>query len=139
MSHASEGAIKGAASLLEHKVTATRAVCHRDLDPIVCVPGERRIMGRTLATFTQLVQQEIARWRRYRRALRAEDQQALDELFAAARRHSAAGAYLARDAPFEVMLLSMVLEQHKQLQRLARAVADHDARSSLPPSHRVAP
>lgn len=96
-------------------------------------------MGRTLATFTQLVQQEIARWRRYRRALRAEDQQALDELFAAARRHSAAGAYLARDAPFEVMLLSMVLEQHKQLQRLARAVADHDARSSLPPSHRVAP
>lgn len=96
-------------------------------------------MGRTLATFTQLVQQEIASWRRYRRALRAEDQQALDELFAAARRHSAAGAYLARDAPFEVMLLSMVLEQHKQLQRLARAVADHDARSSLPPSHGVAP
>lgn len=96
-------------------------------------------MGRTLTTFTQLVQQEIASWRRYRRALRAEDQQALDELFAAARRHSAAGAYLARDTPFEVMLLSMVLEQHKQLQRLARAVADYDARSALPPSHRVAP
>jgi hypothetical protein len=51
-------------------------------------------MGRTLTTFTQLVQQEIASWRRYRRALRTEDQQALDELFAAVRRHSAVGAYL---------------------------------------------
>ncbi len=96
-------------------------------------------MGRTLTTFTQLVQQEIASWRRYRRALRTEDQQALDELFAAARRHSAAGAYLARDTPFEVMLLSMVLEQQKQLQRLARMVADHDVRSSLSSSRGVAP
>ncbi len=100
-------------------------------------PGS--FMGRTLTTFTQLVQQEIASWRRYRRALRAEDQQALDELFAAARRHSAAGAYLARDTPFEVMLLSMMLEQQKQLQRLSQAVADHDVRSSLPPSGGVAP
>ena len=96
-------------------------------------------MGRTLATFTQLVQQEIASWRRYRRALREEDQQALDELFAVARRHSAAGAYLARDTPFEVMLLSMVLEHQKHIQRLSRAVADHDVSSSLPPSQGVAP
>lgn len=96
-------------------------------------------MGRTLTTFTQLVHQEIASWRRYRRALRTEDQQALDELFAAARRHSVAGAYLARDTPFEVMLLSMVLEQQKQLQHLARRIADHDVQSSIPPSHGVAP
>jgi hypothetical protein len=96
-------------------------------------------MGRTLTTFTQLVQQEIASWRRYRRALRAEDQQALDKLFAAARRHSAAGAYLARDTPFDVMLLSMMVEQQKQLQRLSRALIDHEDHPSLPPSHRVAP
>lgn len=96
-------------------------------------------MGRTLATFTQLVQQEIASWRRYRRALRAEDQQALDELFAAARRHSAAGAYLARDTPFDVMLLSMMVEQQKQLHRLSRALVDHEDRASLPPSHGLAP
>ena len=96
-------------------------------------------MGRTLATFTQLVHQEIASWRRYRRALRAEDQQALDELFAAARRHSAAGAYLARDTPFDVMLLSMMVEQQKQLQRLSRTLVDHEDPASLPPSHGMAP
>jgi hypothetical protein len=89
-------------------------------------------MGRTLATFTQLVHQEIATWKRYRRALRAEDQQALDELFAAARRQAAAGAYLARETPFEVMLLSMLVEQQKQIQRLQRMLADRDAQSFLP-------
>lgn len=96
-------------------------------------------MGRTLTTFTQLVQREIASWRRYRRALRAEDQQALDDLFAAARRHSAAGAYLARDMPFEVMLLSMLLEHQKHLHALSRAIADRDSHGSVPPSHGVAP
>jgi len=96
-------------------------------------------MGRTLATFTQLVQEEIANWRRYRRALRAEDQQALDKLFAAARKHSAAGAYLARDMPFEVMLLSMLVEHQKHIQHLSRTVADRDSHGSVPPSHGVAP
>jgi hypothetical protein len=96
-------------------------------------------MGRTLTTFTQLVQQEIESWRRYRRALRNEDQQALDELFVAARRNSSAGAYLARDTPFEVMLLSMLLEHQKQIQYLSRVVVERDSHASVPPSHGVAP
>ena len=79
-------------------------------------------MGRTLATFTQLIQQELDSWRRYRRALRREDQQAFDALFAAARHHAPAGAYLARDTPFEVMLLSMLIEQHKHIMALQQKV-----------------
>jgi hypothetical protein len=96
-------------------------------------------MGRTLATFTQLVQQEIAAWRRYRRALRAEDQQALDDLFVAARQHSAAGAYLARDTPFDVMVLSMLLEHQKQIRRLSTAGTDRESHAAASPSHGVAP
>ncbi len=80
-------------------------------------------MGRTLATFTQLVQQEIDSWSRYRRALRREDQQAFDALFAAARHHTPAGAYLARETPFEVMLLSMLIEQQKCMVILQQRVA----------------
>jgi hypothetical protein len=95
-------------------------------------------MGRTLATFTQLVWQEMESWRRYRRALRAEDQQALDLLFAAARKHSAAGAYLARETPFEVMLVSMLLEQQQQLLRLQQRVRDLETTLPKPP-HGVAP
>jgi hypothetical protein len=79
-------------------------------------------MGRTLITFTQLVQQELDSWRRYRRALRREDQQAFDALFAAARHQAPAGAYLARDTPFEAMLLSMLIEQHKHVMALQQKV-----------------
>ena len=85
-------------------------------------------MGRTLATFTQLVQQEIDSWSRYRRALRLEDQQALDALFAAARHQAPAGAYLARETPFEVMLLSMLIEQHKNVMTLQQKVTTLEAR-----------
>lgn len=100
-------------------------------------------MGRTLATFTQLVRQELESWRRYRRALRQEDQQALDALFAAARRHSAAGAYLARDTPVEVMFMAMLLEHQKAMDVLGRRVTDLEtgppARQPDEPPDRMAP
>ena len=85
-------------------------------------------MGRTLATFTQLIHQEFDAWRRYRRALRQEDQQAFDALFAAARHHAPASAYLARDTPFEVMLLSMLIEQHKHIMALQQKVTILESR-----------
>jgi len=85
-------------------------------------------MGRTLVTFTQLVQQEIDSWSRYRRALRYEDQQALDVLFAAARHHASAGAYFARETPFEVMLLSMLIEQQKQVGTLQQRMISLETR-----------
>lgn len=96
-------------------------------------------MGRTLATFTQLLRQEIDSWRRYRRALRQEDRSALDALFVAARRHSAAGAYLARETPFDVILISMLLEEHKQLVALQQKVSDLETRLLAHPPDGVAP
>ena len=41
-------------------------------------------MGRTVPTFTMVLQQEIDSWGKFRRGLRREDQEALDELFRAA-------------------------------------------------------
>ncbi|MBI5315919.1 MAG: hypothetical protein HZB34_08110 [Nitrospirae bacterium] len=95
-------------------------------------------MGRTLVTLTQLVQQEIDSWSRYRRALRREDQQALDVLFAAARHHASAGAYLARETPFEVMLLSMLIEQQKQVGILQQKVMILETRMLHDSTHGVA-
>ena len=95
-------------------------------------------MGRTLATFTQLVQQEIDSWSRYRRALRREDQQALDLLFAAARHHESTGAYLARETPFEVMLLSMLIEQQKHVVMLQQKVMILETRMLHDSTHGVA-
>lgn len=71
-------------------------------------------MGRTLATFTQFIDQEIAAWTSFRRALRKEDQVFLDTLFRAAKYHVAAGSYASRASPFEAMIVAMLIEAYKK-------------------------
>jgi hypothetical protein len=73
------------------------------------------LMGRTLPTASILIQQEEESFARFRRALRRQDQVALDDLFASARQHLAAAQYAAHALPFEVFLLSMLLEEHKEV------------------------
>jgi len=80
-------------------------------------------MGRTLRTMTHLVLEEIERWAPFRRALRREDQEVLDELFEAARNHSAEAAYASRPVPFEAMLVCMLLETLKRVRSLERRLA----------------
>ena len=75
-------------------------------------------MGRTLPSITQTFLHEQESFARFRRALRKVDQRALDDLFAAAHKHLAAAGYAAHALPFEVFLLSMLLEEHKEVMRL---------------------
>lgn len=77
-------------------------------------------MGRTLPSITQAYMQEQAAFTRFRRALRRADQLALDDLFAAARQHLSAAAYASHALPMETFLLSMLLEEHKEMLRLRR-------------------
>jgi hypothetical protein len=79
-------------------------------------------MGRTNPSTTIVFQQEEAAFSRFRRALRRSDQLALDDLFTSARQHLAAAQYAAHALPFEVFLLSMLLEEHKQVMRLQQQV-----------------
>ncbi len=81
-------------------------------------------MGRTLPTITQQFSDSEASLSRFRRALRRSDQVALDDLFAAARQHLAAASYSAHILPFEVFLLSMLLEEHKEVMRLRTRVEE---------------
>jgi len=79
-------------------------------------------MGRTLPSVTQVFLQEQESFLRFRRALRRSDQKALDDLFAAAHQHLAAAAYASHALPFEIFLLAMLLEEHKQVLRLRSQV-----------------
>ena len=81
-------------------------------------------MGRTLPSSTQVFMQEEASFARFRRALRRSDQLALDDLFTAARQHLAAAQYASHALPFEVFLLSMLLEEHKEVMRLRQQIGD---------------
>jgi len=81
-------------------------------------------MGRTLPSATQTFLQEQEAFTRFRRALRRSDQLALDDLFACARQHVAAAAYASHALPFEVFLLAMLLEEHKQVIHLRRLLEE---------------
>jgi hypothetical protein len=79
-------------------------------------------MGRTLPSFMQVILSEQASLAKFRRALRAEDQSAFDDLFRMAHYHAAESAYASHVLPFEVMLLAMLLEEHKLVLQLQRKI-----------------
>lgn len=81
-------------------------------------------MGRTLPSITQAFLQEQEAFNRFRRALRRSDQLVLDDLFASAQQHLAAAAYASHALPFEIFLLAMLLEEHKQVLRLNRLLEE---------------
>jgi hypothetical protein len=81
-------------------------------------------MGRTLPSATQVFLQEEAAFARFRRALRHSDQLALDDLFTSARQHLAAAQYDAHALPFEVFLLAMLLEEHKEVLHMRQQIEE---------------
>ncbi len=91
-------------------------------------------MGRTLPSITQAFLQEQQSLGRFRRALRKEDQRALDDLLSASRHHLAAAAYASHLLPFEVMLLAMLVEEHKQVMRLRHQMDMLRAEIEAPPA-----
>ncbi len=89
-------------------------------------------MGRTVPTFRQLIDDAIARWAKFRRALRREDQEYFDRLFRRVRSYTQAATYQASDNPMEAILLSIALDQEKRLDALEHA-APRQAGAALPP------
>jgi predicted TIM-barrel fold metal-dependent hydrolase len=93
-------------------------------------------MGNVTPTVTDLLHQEQANLARFRRALRREDQVILDDLFVAAYKHRAAAAYAGHLLPFETFLLSMQLEDHKEVMHLRTEVESlHRQVERLRPRH----
>ncbi len=90
-------------------------------------------MGRTVPTFTNIIDSELTSWSKFRRGLRKEDQASFDELFRAVKRHLAENFYAMRTIPFESIVMSMLLEQQKNIAQLRNHLAslqrqadDHD-------------
>jgi hypothetical protein len=82
-------------------------------------------MGRTLPTYTMLILEELEKdeWKRFRRALRKDDQEVFDELFIAPKTQMQAGAYASNARPFETMLICMLIELKKELRILEEKIA----------------
>jgi hypothetical protein len=80
--------------------------------------------------FNQILEQEIQEWKKFRWALRKEDQQVFDHLFEKARIHVEAGNNAARPWPFETILISILLEQEKALVELREKIRNYEDRQS---------
>jgi hypothetical protein len=90
-------------------------------------------MGRTVLPFSQVLEREYEEWKKFRRALRKEDQEAFDRLFDRAKLHVQAAAYTSHPWPLESILLSVCLEHEKLLMDILEKLkkGDGDAGSEV--------
>ncbi|MFQ5851162.1 MAG: hypothetical protein ACE5JU_11325 [Candidatus Binatia bacterium] len=75
-------------------------------------------MGRTVLSFTQKILSVESEWSKFRRALRKEDQEFLDDLFSFAKYHSAPSSYFSTPDPMEPIFMAMLIELLKEVRRL---------------------
>ena len=75
-------------------------------------------MGRTILPFSQVLVEHQQQFSKFRRALRREDQHALDTLFEQARLHIQAAVYYADPDPAEAFFLSVLIENWKLIENL---------------------
>jgi hypothetical protein len=80
-------------------------------------------MGRTLPTQVQLLQSEEEAWKPFRRALRKEDQDAFDAIWAHARFHSVPAGMAGRMFPFEAYCLAMMVGLERELIELKKRLS----------------
>ncbi|KXB02200.1 hypothetical protein AKJ44_01080 [candidate division MSBL1 archaeon SCGC-AAA261F17] len=81
-------------------------------------------MGRTVPTFREEIEDEMDRWREFRKALRKDDREAFDEMMEACKRYSSAGSQAKASSPFQAMVLSILLGQEKRLSRLEEEIGE---------------
>jgi hypothetical protein len=96
------------------------------MGPILGRP--RCITGRTVPTYTQLISVIAAKWSKFRRVLRHEDQVHFDRLLRAVKYFAPAGMYQCSDDPRESVVLSMLLSHETR-------VAAMEAKLKMPQVH----
>ena len=89
-------------------------------------------MGRTLASITQAFLEEETAFSKFRRALRREDQEAFDGLFAAAKFHVAAMVYASRLTPTEAIFMGILVTHQKVIAQLKERVRELEAAARPP-------
>lgn len=75
-------------------------------------------MGRTLLSITQVFNEEQSAFAVFRNTLSPSDQQVLDELLRFAQLHQVEAAYSDHPVKMEIFLVSMLLEERKEVKRL---------------------
>ena len=75
-------------------------------------------MGRTVPSFRMLLDSIIMELGDFKRALRRHDQQVFDRIMDMAREHASASTVAAAVDPMDTIVLSILIEQQKQIDDL---------------------
>ncbi len=75
-------------------------------------------MGRTVPSFRMLLDSIIMELGNFRRALRRHDQEVFDRIMDMAREHTSASTVAAAVDPMDTIVLSILIEQQKQIDEL---------------------
>ncbi len=75
-------------------------------------------MGRTVPTYRMHLESVLGSWNDYRRALRRKDRELFDRVMLKARQHASAASFCAHLDPFEMALLSVLLEMQREIEAL---------------------
>jgi hypothetical protein len=75
---------------------------------------------------------EVQRWSGFARALRKEDRAAFDRLIDVCRNYASAGGNATRPVLFEAMVMSILLDQQKLLNRLEKELLAARKQSGQP-------
>ena len=79
-------------------------------------------MGRTIPSYRGQLEEIIAELAVYRRALRGEDKIAFDDIMNKARQHASSCTLLPLFDPVNCLLLSILLEQEKEIKLLKELI-----------------
>ena len=77
-------------------------------------------MGKTVESYRLALDTEIQSWNGFVKALRTDDRDAFEQMTDACRNHASAGSNATRPEVFEPMVMSILLEQQKKLNRLEK-------------------
>lgn len=77
-------------------------------------------MGKTVESYRMALDHEAQRWSSFARALRKEDRDTFEQLIDICRNYASAGSNATRPVLFEPMVLSILLDQQKTLNRLKK-------------------
>lgn len=75
-------------------------------------------MGRTVPSYRQALDAEIARWDGFRKALRGKELEAFDKMMNACKVYASAGGMATRPVLAEAMFMSILLSQQKELMEI---------------------
>ena len=83
-------------------------------------------MGRTVPSFRVQLEQIIEELSTYRRALRGDNKIAFDDMMNKARQHASSCTLIPSFDPVDCILLSIILEQEKEIKLLKEHIAEKD-------------